>query len=547
MADNLTIDTITSSSSAKEGESLSFTINTSRASENTWVRFQLTGSETDANVILNSNVRLVDAATNTYEVLVKKGETSGKITIKDRDDNIFDGNKTLGINVLDNFTNSYGIKGGLTAKSALTTILDSDDIPKVTLKSTGESVSEGGIGNLKINLDHVSSGDTTVTLQLSGNALELAKSGGLSVGNQPLSVDSSGKVEVTIPAFSSSVDVSVRFNNDNLFSGDKSLTAKILSANTNNTNLNVSSKGDDAGATIKVKDVPPTVSIDVTDTNKTVVERGDIHYKISLSTASNSDTVIKFALNGTATKGVDYSVNGSVKSVSDDGKAYYTITIPKGEKEAIFTVHANEDFVKEGGETVVATITSAKTNGVQLISLGEDHGDDYDDHDDHSSITSAPSATATITDFNHAATFDSGANKDQGSVTEDFTKPTLSTTGKLTVTDQDVNESSIVNNSVAPKDGTLGNLTIDENGNWSYLVDNDKVQYLGEGEQKDEVFTVKSADGTEHTITITITGTNDAAVIGGTSTGDVTELGGINNGNQPASTSSSASGTLTIG
>ncbi|WP_216822683.1 VCBS domain-containing protein, partial [Aeromonas caviae] len=37
-----------------------------------------------------------------------------------------------------------------------------------------------------------------------------------------------------------------------------------------------------------------------------------------------------------------------------------------------------------------------------------------------------------------------------------------------------------------------------------------------------ETFTVQSVDGTEHTVTITITGVNDAAVITGSDTGSVT-------------------------
>ncbi|WP_337908696.1 VCBS domain-containing protein, partial [Vibrio cholerae] len=39
-----------------------------------------------------------------------------------------------------------------------------------------------------------------------------------------------------------------------------------------------------------------------------------------------------------------------------------------------------------------------------------------------------------------------------------------------------------------------------------------KVQYLGKDEQKVETFTVQSVDGTEHTVTITITGVNDGSV-----------------------------------
>ena len=40
-------------------------------------------------------------------------------------------------------------------------------------------------------------------------------------------------------------------------------------------------------------------------------------------------------------------------------------------------------------------------------------------------------------------------------------------------------------------------------------------------------FTVTAIDGTTHDITVTITGTNDAAVIAGVDTGGVTEDGGV--------------------
>ncbi|WP_240687633.1 VCBS domain-containing protein [Aeromonas hydrophila] len=45
----------------------------------------------------------------------------------------------------------------------------------------------------------------------------------------------------------------------------------------------------------------------------------------------------------------------------------------------------------------------------------------------------------------------------------------------------------------------------------------------GRGRTKVETFVVKSVDGTEHTVTITITGVNDAAVITGSDTGSVVE------------------------
>ncbi|MDX7833803.1 VCBS domain-containing protein [Aeromonas dhakensis] len=68
----------------------------------------------------------------------------------------------------------------------------------------------------------------------------------------------------------------------------------------------------------------------------------------------------------------------------------------------------------------------------------------------------------------------------------------------------------------------VGSVTITEGGAWTYNVDNSKVQNLGEGETKDETFTVASVDGTTHTDTITITGDTYAAVITGTYRGGVT-------------------------
>ncbi|WP_410490146.1 VCBS domain-containing protein, partial [Aeromonas veronii] len=54
---------------------------------------------------------------------------------------------------------------------------------------------------------------------------------------------------------------------------------------------------------------------------------------------------------------------------------------------------------------------------------------------------------------------------------------------------------------------------ITADGTWTYNVDNSLVQYLGKGETKEETFTVQSVDGTPHTVTIIITGTNDAPTL----------------------------------
>ncbi|WP_039850579.1 VCBS domain-containing protein, partial [Grimontia indica] len=91
---------------------------------------------------------------------------------------------------------------------------------------------------------------------------------------------------------------------------------------------------------------------------------------------------------------------------------------------------------------------------------------------------------------------------------------TMSTSGQLTATDVDGNDNTFTPQTL---EGRWGELTIDANGNWTYSSDDDKgaINRLGLGEQLTDTLTVQSEDGTEQTITITITGTNDAAVFGG--------------------------------
>ncbi|WP_037428834.1 VCBS domain-containing protein [Shewanella colwelliana] len=119
------------------------------------------------------------------------------------------------------------------------------------------------------------------------------------------------------------------------------------------------------------------------------------------------------------------------------------------------------------------------------------------------------------------------AGDDSGAVTEDASNPTLTDTGLLTIDDADAGQSVFQAGNGTPSNGALGSLTIDTNGNWTYNVANAEVQYLAEGETKVETFVVLSEDGTEHTVTITITGTNDVPTLL-PDTGSVTEDTAVN-------------------
>src|SRR5258706_5839512 len=79
-------------------------------------------------------------------------------------------------------------------------------------------------------------------------------------------------------------------------------------------------------------------------------------------------------------------------------------------------------------------------------------------------------------------------------------------------------------------------------GVWTYTLNNNNtaVQALNVGGTLTDTFSVTTIDGTAKTVTVTINGANDAAVISGTKTGTVIEAGASNGGGTPTAT-----GTLT--
>ena len=68
-------------------------------------------------------------------------------------------------------------------------------------------------------------------------------------------------------------------------------------------------------------------------------------------------------------------------------------------------------------------------------------------------------------------------------------------------------------------------------GTWTYTLNNNNasVQALNSGQTLTDTFTVTTVDGTAQQVTVTINGSNDAAVVSGITTGTVIEAGGVNN------------------
>ncbi|MGL5599176.1 MAG: VCBS domain-containing protein, partial [Aeromonas sp.] len=119
----------------------------------------------------------------------------------------------------------------------------------------------------------------------------------------------------------------------------------------------------------------------------------------------------------------------------------------------------------------------------------------------------------TLTGDKDAVTEDTNVNADGN----------LETSGVVTTVGGDAGEQGFKPETITDPDH-YGKLTIDANGNWTYLVDNNLavIQALPKGVTMTESFVVTAADGvTQTTVDVVITGVNDIPPIEGKDIGEV--------------------------
>ena len=198
----------------------------------------------------------------------------------------------------------------------------------------------------------------------------------------------------------------------------------------------------------------------------------------------------------------------SISDVDDNESGFVADIIEGAYGIIIIDEDGNWDYEADGTQSVIQGLKEGETltDSIEVKSLdGTTH-----------------TINVTIKGTNDAAVI---GGDDSGVITEDVGADgdgILSTTGVLSISDVDNNESGFIADTI---EGTYGTITIDENGNWRYEADGlqDTIQSLNEGESLTDSIEVTSLDGTKHTIDVTIEGTNDAAIITGEATGIVTE------------------------
>ncbi|WP_061040338.1 VCBS domain-containing protein [Vibrio coralliirubri] len=250
---------------------------------------------------------------------------------------------------------------------------------------------------------------------------------------------------------------------------------------------------------------------------------------------------------------------------SNDLMATGTLTITDVDANDVAAFEPNGTFNPEGStnETALGMLTITDDGAWTYVVDNDDvqYLDDDEFVTEVYTVTAIDGTTSEVTitingaDDPSEITVGEG-DSDMGEVTEDVDvdpeSNDLMATGTLTITDVDANDVAAFepNGTFNPEGSTnetaLGMLTITDDGEWTYVVDNDDVQYLDDDEFVTEVYTVTAIDGTTSEVTITINGADDPSEItvgeGDSDMGEVTEDVNVD----PDTNELSASGTLTI-
>ena len=287
-----------------------------------------------------------------------------------------------------------------------------------------------------------------------------------------------------------------------------------------------------------------TYTLDNTDEDTNALTAGaTVEDEFTITTSDGVNAKVTITITGADDSS---TIGGGLSgSVTEDDSANLTArgtaTVTDGDSEATFTAQTDT-----AGSYGTFSVTTA---GVWTYSLDNSPGDTRGDATNAlkagqtesetfpitTSDSKSVSVTITVNGANDAAVF--GTTGLTGAISEDADPNTTTGTAQATDVDGEDNKFTAVT-APASVSGSYGSLTLTEDGAWTYSLDNSNatVNALGQGATLTDSLTIQAKDGTAGTITITITGANDAATFSGTRTGAVTE----------DATENKATGTITV-
>ncbi|WP_158703146.1 VCBS domain-containing protein [Pseudomonas chlororaphis] len=237
-------------------------------------------------------------------------------------------------------------------------------------------------------------------------------------------------------------------------------------------------------------------------------------------TGSNDAPVLSFATGndlGAVQEDSTLSVSGQFSSADIDHDATATWSIAGSNTGSYGSI----DVDSTGQWTyTLANGTDGIAGAVQSLKAGESHDEVFSVQvSDGLGGVDTQLVTVTVTGSNDAPVLSFATGNDLGAVQEDST---LNVSGQFSSADID-HDATATWSIAGSNTGSYGSIAVDSSGQWNYTLANGSdgvagaVQSLKAGESHDEVFSVQVSDGLggvdTQLVTITVTGSNDAAVL----------------------------------
>ena len=324
------------------------------SSTDTEIHYTVSGSANDG-AVANQDFTPLSGS-----VIIPAGATEAFIDVSVLDDDVLEGDETV-IVTLDSIANGHediSIDGP--NSSAQVTISDNDSDggdALVAIEAIDSVAAEpGDNGQFRVTLDTASSTDTEIHYTVSGSANDGA------VANQDFT-PLSGSVIIPAGATEAFIDVSVL--DDDVLEGDETVIVTLDSIANGHEDISIDGPNNSAQVTISDNDSDAgdaLVAIEATqsDASEPGGQGNNGQFRVTLGTASSTDTEIHYTVSGSANDGAVANQDFTPLSGS--------VIIPAGATEAFIDVSVLDDDVLEGDETVIVTLDSI-ANGHEDISI----------------------------------------------------------------------------------------------------------------------------------------------------------------------------------
>ncbi|MFV8439114.1 tandem-95 repeat protein [Vibrio owensii] len=319
------------------------------------------------------------------DVTIPAGVTDITVTITTKQDDVYEGAESFGLVVTESggITSNGVASGEAVIKddgSAVGPTTPDNDKPLLSISGGGD-INEGEEALFVVSLSNQTESPVVINLATSTSGAYTAENSDIkdfvvtykdSEGEtKSLTVSDNG--DVTIPAGTTAIEVSVPTTQDDVYEGSESFglvateSAGITSNGSAVGQANIKDDGSVVGPTTPDNDKPALT----VDGGGNVNEGENAVFTVSLSNQTESAVVVNLSVetdgnysaedNDLGDLVVTYvDTNGQTQSLNVDGNG--NVTIPAGIQDITVTVPTNEDHIYEGNETFGLTV--AESNGV---------------------------------------------------------------------------------------------------------------------------------------------------------------------------------------